>query len=205
METRRTKAEQSQITTSHLIEVGRILFTRDGYTNTATEDIVQQAGVTRGALYHHFESKEGLFKAVLLKIQQEVGAKVELAAAQTADRWLQLKLGCQAFLEASLDPQVRQIMLIDAPSVVGWDTWRQQDAENSMAGLQSLLQDLFEQGVLIPQPMEALTHLLSGAMNEGALWIAKSKDPDKALTDALSVLNHLLESLRANYSTSKPD
>lgn len=141
--------------------------------------------MTRGALYHHFGSKDRLFKAVLLKIQQKVGAKVEEAAAQSADRWLQLTLGCRAFLKASLDAQVRQIMLIDAPSVVGWETWRQQDAENAMAGLRSSLLELLEHGELVTQPIEALTHLLSGAMNEAALWIAKSQDSEQALGEAL--------------------
>src|SRR5688572_13898224 len=109
---RKTKVEQREATRKALIKVGRALFTDAGYAQTATEDIVQQAGVTRGALYHHFANKEGLFKAVLEEVQQEVACNVEEAASKHSERWEQLLGGCRAFLVAGTDPNVQRIMLI---------------------------------------------------------------------------------------------
>lgn len=193
---RRTKAEQREATMSRLIEVGRTLFTQYGYAQTPTEVIVERAGVTRGALYHHFGSKEGLLAAVLETIQREVARAVEAAADETDDLWEQLVRGCRAFLAASLDPQVQRILLVDAPAALGWEQWRALDAAHSMRLLQALLTEMVEQGLLQPIPVEALAHLLSGAMNEAALWIAQAAEREQALAEATRALDQLLLGLR---------
>jgi AcrR family transcriptional regulator len=190
-----TKAEQRAATTARLIEVAREQFTTHGYADAPTEDIVRIAGVTRGALYHHFGSKEGLFHAVLDAVQHDVGERVEAAAGQVEGTWEQLIAGCAAFLEASRDPQVQRIMLIDAPAVLGWAAWRELDAQYSMKSLGEALAALQAQGELAPLSLDALTHLLSGAMNEAALWIAQSDQP-AALDEAVAALRHLLAALR---------
>ncbi|MBE2271234.1 MAG: TetR/AcrR family transcriptional regulator [Anaerolinea sp.] len=190
-----TKVQQREATTARLIEIARSEFTEKGYANAATEEIVRLAGVTRGALYHHFGSKEGLFHAVLDRVQQDVGSRVEMAADQHSDAWEQLKAGCAAFLEATRDPQVQRIMLVDAPAVLGWSAWRSLDAQYSMSSLREGLQALMTAGELAPLPLDALTHLLSGAMNEAALWIAQSDHP-AALEEAVMTLHHLLDALR---------
>jgi AcrR family transcriptional regulator len=194
---RKTKSEQREATRRALIKVGRAMFTHSGYAQTATEDIVQRAGVTRGALYHHFSHKEGLFKAVLEEVQQEVAGNIEKAASQHDGRWEQLVSGCRAFLVAGIDPEVQQIMLIDAPAVLGWETWRQMDASTSMKSLKEILALLIAEGIIRPQPLDALTHLLSGAMNEAVLWIARAQEPEQALTEATATLETLLEALRS--------
>jgi AcrR family transcriptional regulator len=199
---RMTKVQQREATIARLIEIACEIFTRDGYANAATEEIVQQAGVTRGALYHHFGSKEGLFQAVLSHIQQQVGLRIEAVVAQQSDMWEQLVAGSIVFLEVSLDPQVQRIMLIDAPSVLGWSLWRELDVQNSMKSLRESLSELMAQGFLPQIPLDALTHMLSGAMNESALWIAQSNDPQSALAEATQALKYLLNSLRQN-PTSK--
>jgi AcrR family transcriptional regulator len=199
---RMTKVQQREATIARLIEIACEIFTRDGYANAATEEIVQQAGVTRGALYHHFGSKEGLFQAVLSHIQQQVGLRIEAVVAQQSDMWEQLVAGSIVFLEVSLDPQVQRIMLIDAPSVLGWSLWRELDVQNSMKSLRESLSELMAQGFLPQIPLDALTHMLSGAMNESALWIAQSNDPQSALVEATQALKYLLNSLRQN-PTSK--
>jgi AcrR family transcriptional regulator len=198
-----TKAQQREATIARLIEIACEIFTRDGYANAATEEIVQRAGVTRGALYHHFGSKEGLFQAVLSHIQQQVALRIEVVVAEQSDIWEQLVAGSVAFLEVSLDPQVQRIMLIDAPSVVGWSLWRELDAENSMKSLRESLSELMVRGFLPQIPLDALTHMLSGAMNESALWIAQSDDPQNALNEAIQALKYLLNSLRQN-PTAQP-
>ncbi|MBC7869997.1 MAG: TetR/AcrR family transcriptional regulator [Chitinophagaceae bacterium] len=191
-----TKAAQREATTQKLIEIGREIFTQHGYAQASTEEIVQRAGVTRGALYHHFASKEGLFHAVLEDIQKDVTARIEEAAAQTDDLWGQLLAGCRAFLTASLDPQVQRIMLMDGPAVLGWEAWRQIDAEQGMQTLHSVLLELTAQGLIHPQPINALVHVLSGAMNEAALWIAGAEQPEQAFDEATATLENLLSGLR---------
>jgi len=191
-----TKVQQREATIAKLISIARDVFTRDGYANASTEEIVHQAGVTRGALYHHFGSKEGLFQAVLASVQADVGARVEAHSNQTSDIWGQLIGGCIAFLEASLDPQVHRIMLIDAPAVLGWSLWRELDAQHSMASLREVLLELMDEGRIVKLPLTALTHLLSGAMNEGALWIAQSDNPQQALQEACEALVYLIQSLQ---------
>jgi AcrR family transcriptional regulator len=191
-----TKAQQREATIARLIDVAYEVFTRDGYAHASTEEIVRLAGVTRGALYHHFVSKEGLFKAVLAFVQQQVGLHIATVVAEEHEIWEQLIKGCVAFLEISADPHVRQIMLIDAPAVVGWSLWREMDAENSMKSLHEALTELALQGQLPPLPINALTHLLSGAMNESALWIAQSDDSATALVEATQALTYILHSLR---------
>ncbi len=190
-----TKAQQREATTARLLEVACQIFARDGYANAATEEIVHLAGVTRGALYHHFGSKEGLFQAVLREVQRQVGERIEAVTAEKADVQEQLTAGCVAFLEASLDPQVQRIMLMDAPSVLGWALWRQLDAEYSMKSLRAALDALQMEGRLPGLPVDALTHLLSGAMNEAALWIAQADNPQAALLEGKRALVALLEAL----------
>jgi AcrR family transcriptional regulator len=196
------KAQQRQATIARLIEVACEVFTRDGYANAATEEIVHLAGVTRGALYHHFGSKEGLFQAVLAHVQQQVGLRIAAAVDEKADAWQQLITGCTAFLEASMEPQVRRIMLVDAPAVLGWSLWRELDTQNSMKLLREGLAELISQGQLPPLPLEALTHLLSGAMNEAALWIAQSVDAQNALAEATHALTYMLNALRQKPAPS---
>ena len=193
---RQTKATQRATTIRELVRVGREVFAQQGFAQASTEEIVQRAGLTRGALYHHFSGKEGLFRAVLEDVQQDIAHRVAEAAGRTTAPWEQLLDGCRAFLTASLDPHIQQIVLIDAPAVLGWELWRRLDAEHSMKLLEDALGALVEAGQIEPLPVDALTHLLSGAMNEAALWIVRSDRREQALTDAILTLDYLLESLR---------
>lgn len=193
---RRTKVEQRAATTRRLLQVAREVFAEHGYVGASTEEIVRRAGVTRGALYHHFADKEALFAAVLADVQRDVAHRIEEAADQENGRWEQLRAGCHAFLVASLDPHVQRIMLLDAPAVLGWEVWRGLDAEHAMRLLREGLDALITEGGITPQPVEPLTHLLSGAMNEVALWIARSPPTEQALVEATVALDHLLEGLR---------
>ena len=191
----RTKAAQRKATIRQLLQVGREIFAAEGYAGAATEEIARRAGVTRGALYHHFAGKEALFAAVLTAVQHDVAGRVA-AATDDTDPWAQLRAGCHAFLAASLDPTVQRIMLLDGPAVLGWENWRALDAEHSMRLLREGLEALIAQGLIAPQPVEALTHLLSGAMNEAALWIARSTQTEQALAEATAALDRLLDGLR---------
>lgn len=191
-----SRAEQRERTRRALLREGRGLFAEHGYGGVGLSTIVAAAEVTKGALYHHFEGKPDLFSAVLAQVQGEVADAVARAADAHADPWDQLTAGCRAFLSASTAPDVRRIMLLDGPAVLGWSAWRSLDEAGSARHLSEALDALVAAGVLRPQPVAPLAHLLSGAMNEAALWLAESGDPD-GLEDVWAALSTMLESLRA--------
>lgn len=189
------KADQRQETMRALVAEGRRLFASQGYAAVSLAAIVSGAGVTKGALYHHFGSKAGLFRAVLFQVQREVADRVLRAAEADDDAWWQLEAGCHAFLAVSSDPDVQQIMLIDGPAVLGWHEWRAMDEATSARHLGDALTTLIENGVIARQPVTPLIHLLSGAMNEAALWLARSTRPED-LSDTKAALSRLLAALR---------
>lgn len=189
------RAEQREQTRRTLLRASRQLFATRGYGAVGLAEIVDAAGVTKGALYHHFDSKAGLFRAVLEQVQQEVAHKVMAAAEAKKDPWAQLTAGCQAFLGASTDPEVQRIMLVDGPAVLGWSEWRALDEAASARHLADALTALIEAGTIARQPVAPLTRLLSGAMNEAALWLAESENPDD-LADTWAALSRILEALR---------
>lgn len=196
-----TKIEQREATRKTMLEAARGAFAREGYAHVSTEALVRELGLTRGALYHHFGSKEGLFRAVVEMVQAEVGAQVVQAAERADNLWEALLQGCRAFLEATTNADTRRILLIDAPAVLGWETWRALDAQYSMQSLSEALFDLRASEDFIAvsdEEIVALTHLLSGAMNEAALWIAQSPEPQRALNNAMIGLEKMLNGLKLN-------
>lgn len=191
----RTKAQQRAATTRALVHAARGLFAERGYARVSLAEVVAAAGVTKGALYHYFDGKDDLFRAVLGEVHGEVAGRVA-AAAPGADGWTQLVEGCRAFLAASTEPEIRGIMLVDAPSVLGWGTWRELDASSSMRHLEDVLVRLMDEGTLETRPVRPLVHLLSGAMNEAALWLARSDDRERDLAAVMAALTRMLEALR---------
>jgi AcrR family transcriptional regulator len=189
------RARQREQTRRTLLRESRRLFATQGYGAVGLSEIVRAAGVTKGALYHHFDSKAALFRAVLEEVQQQVAQTVAATAEAHDDPWTQFTAGCQAFLTAGTDPDVQRIMLVDGPSVLGWNEWRALDEAASARHLAEALTALIEGGMIAQQPVAPLTHLLSGAMNEAALWLAGSANPED-LTDARAALSRMLEALR---------
>ncbi|QNP66160.1 TetR/AcrR family transcriptional regulator [Streptomyces genisteinicus] len=189
------RAQQREQTRQALLREGRRLFSGRGYADVGLTEIVAAAGVTKGALYHHFAGKAELFRAVLEEAQQEVARRVEGAAAAHDDPWEQLVAGCQEFITAATDPEVRRVMLVDGPAVLGWTEWRAMDEAGSARHLADALTALVDAGVIVRQPVGPLVHLLSGAMNEAALWLASTARPED-LAPTRAALEHLLGALR---------
>lgn len=189
------RAEQREETRRTLLRESRRLFAAQGYGAVGLAEIVRAAGVTKGALYHHFDGKAELFRAVLEEVQREVGEAVAATADAQDEPWEQFTAGCQAFLTASTDPDVQRIMLIDGPAVLGWSEWRAMDEAASARHLTDALAALIEAGLIARQPVAPLTRLLSGAMNEAALWLAESSNPAD-LADTRAALSRMLEALR---------
>ncbi|WP_194819570.1 TetR/AcrR family transcriptional regulator [Nocardia sp. XZ_19_385] len=189
------RTQQREETRRTLLRESRRLFAAKGYGAVGLSEIVSAAGVTKGALYHNFASKTEVFRAVLEQVQHEVGERVAAAADAEPDPWRQLLTGCETFLTVCTDPDIQRIMLIDGPAVLGWHEWRALDEASSARHLGEALQSLIDAEILPPQPITPLTHLLSGAMNEAALWLAGTDDP-QALTETTASLRRLLEGLR---------
>lgn len=192
------RARQRERTRQALVREGRRLFATRGYGEVSLAEIVGAAGVTKGALYHLFQSKTELFRAVLEQVQDEVAQTVARTADAEDDIWTRFTAGCRAFLTASTAPDVQRIMLLDGPAVLGWNEWRAMDESGSASHLAEAIEELIREGVIAPQPVAPVTHLLSGAMNEAALWLAASGDPEAGLDDVWRPLAQMLDALRVD-------
>lgn len=164
----------SENTTKNLIAIARNHFSQYGYEKTSLEAIVKEAGMTRGAVYHHFKNKTSLFLAVLEQVQDEVGQKVEEKAMTSEDVWEQLILGSIGFIEAATLESNKRILLVDAVNVVDWQEWRQMDKENSVSLLIEQLQTVKTAGKLVDLDIVLIAHLISGALNDLSLYLAEN-------------------------------
>jgi AcrR family transcriptional regulator len=196
MNVKSRKAEQSQATRTALLEAARELFSDPGYAAVSTEEIVQAAGVTRGALYHHFRDKRDLFAAVVEQVEQEVVERVAEAALGAGDPWEQQLGAIGAYLDVCLEPAVQRIVLVDAPSVLGVAAWREIEATYGLGLVRAGLQRLMDAGLIEQQPVEPLAHLVLGALTEGGLLIARAEDRTTARREVGESLDRLLSGLR---------
>ena len=193
----RTQRQRSDATVAALVRAARARFAANGYAATALDDILTDVGMTRGALYHHFENKAALFRAVFEEQQKRLAAAVSAAAGAAAARgaWPGFRAGCEAFLEACLEPATQRILLIDAPSVLGWEAMREIESRYVVALLRAGLQRALDAGALAPRPVEPLADLLMGGLAECARSIARAKQPRTAMLDARRELDRLLRAL----------
>lgn len=175
-----TKAEQSSATRAALVGAAATLFAEQGFADTATEAVVKAAGVTRGALYHHFADKVDLFRAVYELVEQRVIARVEKAVDGLTDPLAVLRAGADAFLDACLEPAVQRIVLLEGPAVLGWETWREVDMAYGLGMITAVLDAAMQTGAIRQAPVEPLAHILLGGLNEGAMLMASADDPNAA-------------------------
>jgi AcrR family transcriptional regulator len=186
-------------TRAELMRVARALFAERGYAGVGTEEIVARANVTRGALYHHFADKRDLFRAVHEELEQELVASIGEQIAGIDDPWDLAVTGVRAFLDACAgDAALRQIALIDAPAVLGWEEWREVDARYGLGLVEFGLRNGMDAGVFREREVTPLAHVLIGAMTEAALMVANAADPDAARAKADPALLALLEGLRSD-------
>lgn len=195
VEERRTQAERSEATTEQLVTAARKLFATKGFAATSIDDIVNAAGVTRGAMYHHFRSKEDLFEAVFKREHFAVGERVKQAAMREKDGWSQLKAGCDEFLEATTDPERRQIMMLDAPAVLGMRRIEEIDRPDSIKLMTYVIEKAMDEGVIRQRPAEPLAHLIYGALCQAALVGARSTAPETSPDQMRRELDQLLDSI----------
>jgi AcrR family transcriptional regulator len=192
---RRTQAQRRDETRAALLAAGRRLFAEIGYDDVPAEQVVAEAGVTRGALYHHFEGgKAGLFEAVFVEIEEELVAQFPLDDFAT-DPLGTLRAGIGTFLDLSLGSGVQRITLIDGPAVLGWARWQQIEAEHGLGLIQAGLDAAVAAGQLPPLPTAELATALLGALIESALAVARDEDVSAARARAEQVLVALLDGL----------
>jgi AcrR family transcriptional regulator len=194
---RRTQKERTEATTAAILAAARGLFARAGYAATSVDDVLRAAGVTRGALYHHFDGKAALFRAVFEAEEEALRARVMAAARREGRAWPSFRAGCRAFLEACLDPDVRRIVLSDARAVLSPEELREVESRHTLAMLRHGLERAVAEGAIAPRPVEVLTRFLFGALSECAVAIAASPQPKKTLQEAQRELDFVLGSLEA--------
>lgn len=196
---RRTQAERSAATRDALVAAGRALFGARGYANVGTEEVVRAAGVSRGALYHHFADKAELFAAVFESVEEMTSARIVAAvtAASPDDPIAAMRLGTAVFLDTCTEPEMARIMLLDAPAVLGAQGWSDISTEYNMGLAVQLITRGIELGRIPPQPAVPLARILLGALREAALYLASAPDPAAAREQVGAILNGIIESIAA--------
>jgi AcrR family transcriptional regulator len=196
MTERRTQAERREATRGALVAAGRRLFASRGYEAVRTAQIVAEAGVTRGALYHHFEGKRGLFKAVFESVEEELVQNFPVEKLVGSDPYGALLTGVTEFLELTLDHELQQITVLDAPAVLGWEEWHEVQARFGLGLIHAGLGAAIGAGQLRPLPLDELANALLGALVEAALYVSRATDQVAAMARMRDVLTAILEGLR---------
>lgn len=190
----RSRAEMIEATRAKLLATARQAFRETGYAATSMDDFTAAAGLTRGALYHHFGDKKGLLAAVVEQIDGEMDQRLAVIAARAPDAWAALRGRCRAYLEMAAEPEIRRIVLQDARAVLG--TTADGSPQQCVASLGALLQTLMDQGVIEQTAPQALARLINGSLVESAFWIAQDPEDGPHLAQALQALELLLRGLR---------
>jgi AcrR family transcriptional regulator len=183
---------RGEATRGQLVAIAQRLFAERGYEDTSIEAVLREAGVSRGSLYHHFASKEALFEAVAENMETEVGEQTVAAAAGATGPTEALRAGFLAWIKLAGDPVVQRILLIDAPSVLGWERWRAMEERHALGLIRLALQGAAEQGLLRSELVGAMAHVLLASVNEVALMVARSDDPQQAMTAGADAIDELL-------------
>ena len=186
---------RGEATRAQLIAIATGLFASRGYEDTSIEAVLREAGLSRGSLYHHFAGKEALFEAVLDDVEVRVGGAVVEAAGDAAGPVAALRAGFLAWIRIAGDPVVQRILLIDAPSVLGWERWRAMEERHALGLIRATLQAVADGGSLRPDLVDVLAHVLLASVNEVALLVARSEDPDSAMTAGADAIDQLLQRL----------
>lgn len=186
-----TQAERRAATTAALLSTARRLFGERGYANVPIEEIAREAGVTRGALYHHFKSKDDLFAELFEALEEELVMTAARAAAAEANAWDSLRVGSRAFLEAVSQPATRRIVLLDAPAVLGWEKWREMDLKYGLGALLTGIKAAMDSGEMRSRPVAPLARMLLGALTEAAMMVGPETPPDTVADEFEALLNSL--------------
>jgi AcrR family transcriptional regulator len=197
MEIKRTQASRTEATRAALVAAARPLFAERGFAAVSTDELARAAGVTRGALYHQFDGKTELFAAVFEQVEDEIARSIGsyVLASGVEDPVAALRVGVDAWLAACADPDVHQIVLIEAPAALGWQRWRQIGRRYGVGLVEAALAAVIEHGTLPRQPVRPLAHVLVGALEEAALYAARAEDRHAATDEVRGALHQLVDAL----------
>ena len=193
---KRQRQDMIAETRAKLIAVARHAFGTVGYAESSMDDFTREAGLTRGALYHHFGDKKGLFEAVIRELDAEMTARLNKVTAAAPTRWQGFVDECVAFIQMALEPEIQRIIFRDSPAVIG-DISQWPSTSGCIASLTKSLKALRAEGAIIEFDSEAAARLINGASSEAALWIANSRDPRETSKKAVAAFRILLEGLRS--------
>jgi AcrR family transcriptional regulator len=203
---RRTQAERTAATRTALISAARKLFVEKGFSAVSTQAIVTAAGVTRGALYHQFDDKAALFAAVYEEMERELVAEVaqRIGASATGDQLQAMRAGAGLFLDLCSAPDVQQIVLIDAPAVLGWEQWRAVGIRYGLGVIEAMLAQAIADGVIPDQPVRPTAHVLLAALDEAALYVARAEDFAAARAQMDAVCDRLIAGIALSLPRRRP-
>lgn len=198
MQTPSLRTKHREESRAALVAAARKLFAERGYHNVGIREFAAEAGLTRGALYHHFGDKESLFLAVYDAIQRDMMDEAARRHREPTrpDHWTQLRQDLQIALDDMRQPDIQQIKLIDAPSILGWVRWRELETQYGLGAITKAVENAIRDKLIKPRPVRALALLISASFNEAALFIAHAEDPDRARTEAGEALDALLQGLQ---------
>ena len=192
------RAEHAADTRGALIAAARRLFAAHGFDGTGTEQIVAEARVTRGALYHHFRDKADIFRAAMAEAAAEVATRLidEQLAAEAASPMQEIREGMSAFLDVCMEGDFQRIVLVDGPRVLGADAWEDLVERYGRSLLEQWLARSVGTGDLVDLPVHALSRLLIAMLTDASLAIARAEDPAAERADLGAVLDRMLTGLR---------
>jgi AcrR family transcriptional regulator len=188
----KTRKDMIAETRAKLIEAGRRAFATQGYAEASMDDFTAKAGLTRGALYHHFGGKPGLFEAVAMQIDDEITERLDVIGKEAGSARDALVESCVAYVRMALEPEVQRILLRDGPAVMG-DPSSWPNASACIAFMTRQVEACRDAGVLRDVDPEAVARLLNGATRDAAQWIANAKDPESVSTKAVAALRALMD------------
>jgi len=188
-----SKLEKAASTKAKIIAVARRLFATRGYADTSTEAVLEEAEVSRGALYHHFENKEALFAAVMEAVETDITAATANARKNATDPLDALRRGFNTFVDLACETEVRQIVLIDAHSVLGWQKWREIEERYGLGRLKQTLKLFADAGRIQEDMVDVFAHILLASLIEIAFVVARSPDPRAAAKTGRKAIKELLE------------
>jgi AcrR family transcriptional regulator len=186
---------RGEATRGQLIAIATRMFAERGYEDTSIEAVLREAGVSRGSLYHHFPSKEALFEAVAEEVETSVGAQTIAAASGLTNPVEAMRAGFVAWIRLAGDPVVQRILLIDGPSVLGWDRWRAMEDRHALGLIRAGVQIIADLGRTRPELVDMLAPMLLASVNEVALLVARADDQEAAMQAGAEVIDELLQRL----------
>jgi AcrR family transcriptional regulator len=190
-----TQAERTEATRNRLVRTARLLFAEKGYAAASTEEILTAASVSRGAMYHHFADKKALFQAAFEAVEEELAAQVVAAAAAESAPLAQLRRGFASFLDQCRHPEVQRIVMLDGPTVLGWDTWHQIDERYAFGSIKAVLALAAAEGTIDADAVVPLSHLLLGAVMQAGMVVAHADDTGAAKRSMVTTFATLLGNL----------